>query len=358
MRYHGLDLARAVLMLLGVFYHASSLYAEGSVWQANSELTDPLFNYFGAFIRYFRMEMFFVIAGFFFVMVYERKGWLEAMKGRLIRVIVPLVVVGATLNTVMHAYDQKDVVFNLDYVLNGNWLGHLWFIGALVVYYVFFSPLLTFFKTKENAIKQWQFCVFAFAVIPFLIAGSAFVGVKIRSTNFLFVDVLSLYLHGAYFFLGMVAWKYRDVVLPMMTLKSALYVFLFMVCALVLMVDPESNEMLSWSMQNVWNAFFGMCIGVICLCILIRIGQYPHPLITRMVAVSYSIYIFHQPILIIVFVLFFAGSVWDPFPSYVALCGVVFGISYFFHVVVEKHPVALFLFNGIPINELRTKVAP
>lgn len=44
-RYHGLDLARAVLMILGVVFHAACIYSPEKSWRVSNIETNYIFDY-------------------------------------------------------------------------------------------------------------------------------------------------------------------------------------------------------------------------------------------------------------------------------------------------------------------------
>lgn len=76
--YYGLDMLRAVLMIIGVFWHAVAVLSPQASFVYDSKIHEsfPLF----ALIypeHIFRMEGFFLVSGFLSLMVRERKGKVE-----------------------------------------------------------------------------------------------------------------------------------------------------------------------------------------------------------------------------------------------------------------------------------------
>ena len=65
-RIHSLDAMRAILMLLGVYFHLSLAYVtfgDGSEgWVKDPNSTSPFFDFIFAALHYFRMHGFFLIA--------------------------------------------------------------------------------------------------------------------------------------------------------------------------------------------------------------------------------------------------------------------------------------------------------
>ncbi|WP_409074713.1 acyltransferase family protein [Pseudoalteromonas sp. SR41-1] len=73
------------------------------------------------------------------------------LRDRLNRVMIPLIFTGGTINSVFNYYsfnEHYSGVYN--YILKGDWMGHLWFIGNLAIYYLCFYFLLTLCCKSKN----------------------------------------------------------------------------------------------------------------------------------------------------------------------------------------------------------------
>ena len=73
-RYHSLDALRGVMMLLGIYLHAGVAYSEYGSWPWKDGTTTGLFDVSLGLIHVFRMPVFYVLAGFFAALLYERRG--------------------------------------------------------------------------------------------------------------------------------------------------------------------------------------------------------------------------------------------------------------------------------------------
>src|SRR5262245_12737999 len=93
-RFHSLDAIRAFALMLGVALHASMSFVPGlfpGIWSTVDTPSVVLGEFF--FVTHiFRMALFFVIAGFFARMLYQRAGARGFWGNRLQRIAVPLVV--------------------------------------------------------------------------------------------------------------------------------------------------------------------------------------------------------------------------------------------------------------------------
>lgn len=128
-RYTELDFVRAALMVLGIFYHTALIYTPDTSWSARSVDTHQFFSYLTNFTSSFRMQAFYIIAGFFFLLIVDKKGTFVALKDRLVRLFVPMLFIGFTLNFLPNiASDYYQFPGSaLHYIYNGEWLRHTWF---------------------------------------------------------------------------------------------------------------------------------------------------------------------------------------------------------------------------------------
>ena len=93
-RYHSLDALRAAMMLLGLVLHSAASYIQapiGAAWPYHDAQRHPFFDLLIVVIHLFRMPVFFVMAGFFAALLYDRDGPSGFMRNRARRVLLPLV---------------------------------------------------------------------------------------------------------------------------------------------------------------------------------------------------------------------------------------------------------------------------
>ena len=93
-RYHDLDFVRAVAMLLGLLLHVCIFFMPPHkyFWGAGDYHGDVLNLQFLSFIHLFRMQLFFLLAGFFAELVIDRKGLSHFMGDRSKRIFLPFAV--------------------------------------------------------------------------------------------------------------------------------------------------------------------------------------------------------------------------------------------------------------------------
>jgi peptidoglycan/LPS O-acetylase OafA/YrhL len=88
-----LDATRAFALVLGVVFHASLSFMPVFIgWAVQDVSTSPLIAKFMTISHSFRMEVFFLLAGFFSHLTFHRQGVGEFARSRALRIVVPFVV--------------------------------------------------------------------------------------------------------------------------------------------------------------------------------------------------------------------------------------------------------------------------
>ena len=91
-RWHDLDALRAFAMLLGIGLHAAlSFYP--TIWPV-TDVTADMDDYFDEFVlavHGFRMPLFFLLSGFFTVLLWRRRGLRDLLWHRSRRVVLPFI---------------------------------------------------------------------------------------------------------------------------------------------------------------------------------------------------------------------------------------------------------------------------
>jgi glucan biosynthesis protein C len=186
-RYHGLDFVRAMAMLLGLVLHVCIFFMPTGnyMWVAGEYSGDPVNRGLLSFIHYFRMELFFLMAGFFAELVIFRKGFASLIKDRIKRILVPFVFAvlfmvplhfyvtnvngfySATLDGLGFLERYKALflwgVFEDKPIYDTpDSLAHYWFIHYLVLIYILhfvMRPMVDLILGNQAINRFWRFCI-------------------------------------------------------------------------------------------------------------------------------------------------------------------------------------------------------
>ncbi|MBB24217.1 MAG: hypothetical protein CME02_01660 [Geminicoccus sp.] len=124
-RYHGLDLLRGVAMALGVVLHAPLAFITPEIWEAvgvpwyKVPKTEDWVLMLLGWIHQWRMPVFFLLAGFFGLMILRRRGALAFLGDRIVRLGLTLALFGLIIDAINPPIDFE--------------LGHLWFLYHLLM---------------------------------------------------------------------------------------------------------------------------------------------------------------------------------------------------------------------------------
>jgi glucans biosynthesis protein C len=168
-RFHSLDALRAFALLLGVVFHAAESFHPGveAYWAIADSSASETLAMFRHASHSFRLELFFLIAGFFAHLLYHRRGQREFIRNRLSRILVPLVIgwvvlypilvylwlLGASVGGRLEAFGVPAEMLTapLPFLVFGFFvsmqfiekfdLTHLWFLHQLLVLYGLFLLL-------------------------------------------------------------------------------------------------------------------------------------------------------------------------------------------------------------------------
>ena len=142
-RFHNLDFLRAFAMMMGLVIHAPILFTMPDVARDFQIENMPALESWGwlvmGFISNWRMPLFFLLSGFFAVLVIEKKGNPYFIKDRIIRI-------GITCLLFSAFYDILDG--RIDFTT-----AHLWFLYELLIFVLFFS-LLYKLQVFKNLVYQ------------------------------------------------------------------------------------------------------------------------------------------------------------------------------------------------------------
>jgi glucan biosynthesis protein C len=164
-RINGFDALRTIAMWLGIILHSIIVYkvVPEPNWPSDSAFNLGFLDWFYEYIHFFRMPLFFMVAGFFARLVIIRSGGKYFVIQRFRRILIPFiigVILLVPLSLLPFNYYRffylenlsKVEAFNnsLNLMIRWNGLVHLWFLYYLIIFYLLSLGL--FFLVKKNKI--------------------------------------------------------------------------------------------------------------------------------------------------------------------------------------------------------------
>lgn len=386
-REHHWDSLRAVLMLLGIPYHAAMAYNTRVLWDVQSLDRSEILTFLSGILVTFRMPAFFMVAGYFAAMLLARRPPLAWLRGRFVRLGVPFLT-GLVLLAPPQLFfiDLKDALNGLmtmpqamdraayDVTHPGfGWIMHLWFLPALLAYSTLIALSLALvqakgwssrLKTAGDALARHR----AFALPVVLVFAIIWqIAINLAHTQLLAIPSGLAYLmgHGVdpylrylpFFLLGVILRAVPELrpsliwqggwILPVIALAVAI------VASLLRGRTGLDVEILYYA-ADVVAAILMSAVLIGCAT---RFWNRPNPTVNRIVDASFTIYLLHHPLIYGLVTLFLLVD-WPPVLEFVIVCLLTLLISYGAHRILRKSRLALFLFNGIPMRSPKAPTAP
>jgi len=363
-REYFFDSIRAYLMLLGVPFHVSLIYSSQS-WSVNSLHSSDWLTLLNDFIHAFRMQVFFVISGYFSYMLflrYEQKRWLKV---RLERVGIPMLAAIPLLTVpqffMLKAWttkigDWSQLSFYQKFnALSWDLISHLWFLLVLVALTVLGVWL---FKRLRDG-KQTDYSELNWTRLSLAILLCSVVWGAVRRLLFIFApDLLSNGLFNyavmqtlfflPFFMLGAMAWKYPQI--KALLIKPVPWTFIGSALAFVAYVANQT-----WSKGEGWlyeiDAVVSMMMGLWMVNVVFSLGHRllnsHSPRVTYLVNASLFIYLVHHP-LTILYGIFLVPHIGNNTLGFFVGLLFVFGIAFMLYELHLRVPFLRFLFSGKP----------
>ena len=362
-REYFLDSIRAYLMLLGVPFHVSLIYSSQK-WAVNSLDPSLWLTVLNDFIHAFRMQVFFVISGYFSYMLYLRYQPQRWLKVRLERVGIPLLTAVPLITLpqffMLKAWTQKIgnwdgfTLYQKYNTLMWELISHLWFLLVLVI--LTSLGMLSFRWLRDQQHKRnysrvgWgtlTLCLLGWALIWCLFRRLIFTYQPLWLMDGLFsIAVMQTLFFLPFFMLGALAWKHPSL--------KALFVRFnpLMCCAAVVtfiayMLNQRYSSGEGWlyEIDALISTLMGLCMLNLCFSFGHKMLNSHSPRILYLVNASLFIYLVHHP-LTLLYGIFITPHIANNTLGF--FCGLllVFGIAFALYEIHLRIPLLKFLFSG------------
>lgn len=363
-REYFLDSIRAWLMLLGIPFHISLIYSS-HMWHVNSAYPSWWLTLFNDAIHAFRMQVFFVISGYFSYMLYLRYPLKRWWKLRVERVGIPMLTAIPLLTLpqfIMLQYVKDKTAewhtlstYDKFNTLSWELISHLWFLLVLVVLTT--VSMVLFKKIKNSANRMAGNISLAKLSLWFLLLGIAWAAFR-RMVLMIYPDIL------------------RDALFNFAVMQTLFYIPFFILGALVfinsrlksLFTTPSPWCMLGsalafaayllnqrygsgegWMYET--EAVITMLLGLWMVNVVFSLGHkmlnFQSARVSYFVNASLFIYLVHHPL-----TLLFGAWITPHIQSNLLgfLTGLVFviGIAVLLYEIHLRIPLLRFLFSGKP----------
>ena len=357
MRYHYLDNLRAILMMLGVVLHTCAAFSIHKYWVVSYPESIAWTDAVNNAIFFFRMPMFFLISGFFAILLLQKWTVTKFLSNKLLRIGLPLVVALLAFNLPQQFLLSSQSTTSTYQISFKS--GHLWFLINLLVYFfviVLFYPMMKFVSEKLNDKHSVVYSFLILLLAPFInVALKALyqLGIPIYDDILLVGSIDRLFDQFDYFVIGACLYfilRTRITALVKSKIWTLAAVFLFFGSYLTtVLINFDGQGMVDTVMTIVFTRWQVIGICMFLLCAGFYLLDNTNPFIQGLFNASYSVYLIHHLIIVLLVLIasnYLPGLI-NPNLVFIFILVSALTFSYsFHHFIVAKSKVFSLLFNG------------
>ncbi|WP_210525834.1 glucans biosynthesis protein MdoC [Pantoea ananatis] len=366
-REYFLDSIRACLMLLGVPFHVSLIYSSQK-WAVNSSDASLWLTTLNDFIHAFRMQVFFVISGYFSYMLYLRYQPRRFLKVRLERVGIPMLTAVPLITLpqffMLKAWTSKYADWSAlpPYAKFNNlmWelISHLWFLLVLLILTTLGMITFRWLRDQKRNI-DYQRVGWGKLALGLLIWGlmwGAFRRVVFYTNPTLLSDALfnfvvmqSLF-YLPFFMLGALSWKHQALKQLFVRVNPMLFIgAVLLLVAYIVNQRTSSGEGWLYELDALISSMMGLCMLNVCYSLGHKLLNSHSPGIMYLVNASLFIYLVHHP-LTLLYGIYVTPVLHNNTLGFLLGLVMVFGVSFTLYELHLRIPLLRFLFSGKPLK--------
>lgn len=367
-REYFLDSIRAWLMLLGIPFHISLIYSSHT-WHVNSADSSWWLTVFNDFIHAFRMQVFFVISGYFSYMLFLRYPLKRWWKVRVERVGIPMLTAIPLLTLpqfIMLQYVKGKAenwhtlsLYDKYNTLAWELISHLWFLLVLIILTTVSLWLFSLLRNKWTAANKNRLTTLSMSKLTliFLFTGVGYAAIRrtifsvypsiLSDGMFNFVVMQTLF-YVPFFLLGALTFISPELkALFTRPSRGCTLGAAFAFAAYLLNQRYGSGDAWMYETEYVITMVMGLWMVNVVFSLGHRLLNFQSARVTYFVNASLFIYLVHHPL-----TLLFGAYITPHITSNLLgfLCGLVFviGIALALYEIHLRIPLLKFLFSGKP----------
>jgi len=364
MRAYYLDRIRIFLTILVIFHHTAIAFGASGGWyyispESASGSAQMLLSFFMTIDQAYFMSFFFLISALLMPASYEKKGFGQFVKDRLVRLGIPLIVYIVLIHPTV-------VWFVLDHtgqeiswprlachlISHEPGSGPMWFVLTLLIFELLYALYMKFREHKGSGQRMTKTPT-GLGIILFIV-GTGIVAFLVRlgypaGKNFFGLQFGYFPLYIAMYIVGIVAarrhWTEK---LTLRQSKPWFYLSIAAILVLMIVMMQNAGKDLS-SFSGGWNTsalFYAMWEPVVCVgfCFFITLlardhMNRPDNFVTKMSKASYPAYIIH-PLIVVLSTFVLESLHVSPYLKIAGVCllavPVCFGAGVLFNRITKK----------------------
>jgi len=364
-REYFLDSIRACLMLLGVPFHVSLIYSSQK-WAVNSSEASLWLTTLNDFIHAFRMQVFFVISGYFSYMLYLRYQPQRFLKVRLERVGIPMLTAVPLITLpqffMLKAWTTKYADWGTlplyDKFNNLMWelISHLWFLLVLLILTTLGMITFRWLRDQKRNIDYQQvgWSKLALGLVVWCLLWGGFRRIVFYTHPALLSDalfnfvVMQTLFYLPFFMLGALSWKHQPLKQLFVRVNPVLFIgAVLLLVAYIVNQRTSSGEGWLYELDALISSMMGLCMLNVCYSLGHKLLNSHSPRIMYLVNASLFIYLVHHP-LTLLYGIYVTPVLHNNTLGFLLGLVMVFGVSFTLYELHLRVPVLRFLFSGKP----------
>ena len=368
LRYHNLDFLRAFAMMMGLVMHAPLLFWQPDFAKVfgieNIAPAEEWINIIGRYINNWRMPLFFLLSGFFSILIIKRKGTSQFIRDRLVRV-------GLTCLVFSSLYDIADGRF--DFTTH-----HLWFLYELIIFVFCFSFLYRVKTIKDLFDRKISTQIFLILFV-WLVATVPVANILNNwwhplawkpSTTYFDLKLGNLVYYFSYFLIGVIFYSNQHIFTKLKDGKTILIIGMLAVLAFLLRVESDYLIVGDAHLKDLAQMQFDP-VMVICNSLLIGVNTIlwclffigltskfiasGSAILRWFVELSYPIYIIHIIPIVMMSALFYRAGFSQPIVFVLTIIAGFIVCVILYYSLIKFTPLN-WLINGYSKSPLKIKV--
>ena len=160
-----------------------------------------------------------------------------------------------------------------------------------------------------------------------------------------FIDLQSVLADAPFFMLGVAA-RLNPAILARLTRQDGKVVAIGLLALVVHCQLRHPIGPAEFAVSKLSEGLAALCLMQTVIAILARWFDRPSPIVDRMVDASFTIYLLHHPVIIVLSVLLLPLAV-PPLVEWTLICAATLTLSYAMHRAISRSGLLLLLFNGV-----------
>lgn len=370
MRLHYFDNGKALASVLGFFFHAGLVFSVPWIINADPEDFNNSIHLFTQFLSLFRMPLFMFIAGYFAIYSVKKYNFSSFTKNKLLRLGVPLL--SALYILVFIQYIYGDVLFKGSSTLMEvvykviPWsdtfvLAHLWFLYLVIIYsflLYFIAKLIKKYNNYITNIKEKLVNTNSFTsdiLFIFLIFSSSLIFIAVSKSSPINHALLPFGNFGAflsYFIIGVftyIFWdKYSKLLFDFTRNRAMLSLIVMILAFIPLYMTSSSENLIILVIRQFFTSIAKYYSLLLAMYILYKFFNKTNKLLKYLADSSYSVYLLHQPVIVIVSYYYLKHTDTSSYISYFCILIASICVTYLIDFLfIRKTRLGKFLFTGV-----------